>query len=221
MPSHWHLLFNLFWAKWCDKAKENTEQQEEKLTKHKTHIKPHISSYILLLKCFEWWFSVSIRLWHPSIASLSDIHISTGLEYSKELVQKDYRNCRNGTSVPDNNRNDVNLIDYTTNEIHQSKIESPIPTSPSSSLFVRNKNPFLIGEMKHSDDFTQSPMKICLVVSPPTSKLLQVCWTHIICKYTKTNTNKLSSTYTKTYRHRHICTHRNTHTHNTTNNRSA
>ncbi|XP_055321220.1 pleckstrin homology domain-containing family G member 5 isoform X3 [Sitodiplosis mosellana] len=98
-------------------------------------------------------------------------------EMDKEPIESfinDYRNCRNGTSVPDNNRNDVNLIDYTTNEKHQSKIESSIPTSPSSSLFLRNKNPFLIGEMKHSDEFTQSPMKICLVVSPPTSKLLQL-----------------------------------------------
>lgn len=76
--------------------------------------------------------------------------------------------------------NDVNLIDcYTTNETHQSKIETPQPlTSPSSStisttsnLFKRNKNPFLIGEMKHSDELTQSPIKISLVVSPPTNKL--------------------------------------------------
>lgn len=96
----------------------------------------------------------------------------------RKLVLRVYglKDYRNGISSTDSSHiNDVNLIDYTTNETHQSKIESPTPTSPSSSLFVRNKNPFLIGDMKHSDEFTQSPMKICLVVSPPTSKLLQVC----------------------------------------------
>lgn len=101
-----------------------------------------------------------------------------------ELILKDYSNGISGNLI-DTKINDANLIDcYTTNEIHQSKIESPQPlTSPSSSttttttstLFKRNKNPFLIGEMKHSDECTQSPMKICLVVSPPTNKLLQVC----------------------------------------------
>lgn len=95
---------------------------------------------------------------------------------------------RNGSNGPNNNRNDVNLIDYTTNETHQSKIESPLPTSPSSTIIPRNKNPFLIGEMKHSDDCTQSPMKICLVVSPPTSKLLQVMQEHK--SYVNTHNNK-------------------------------
>ncbi|XP_031617991.1 pleckstrin homology domain-containing family G member 5-like isoform X2 [Contarinia nasturtii] len=94
-------------------------------------------------------------------------------EMNKEPIES-INDYRNGTSGPDNNKNDVNIIDYTTNKIHQSKIESPIPTSPSSSLFVRNKNPFSISEMKHSDESTQSPMKICLVVSPPTNKLLQL-----------------------------------------------
>lgn len=101
-------------------------------------------------------FEMIQKIWLPTSCPLSF--------HSKE----DYRN----DSSPDNNRNDVNIIDYTTNEIHQSNIESPSP-SPSSSFSVRN-NPLVISEtrptiseMRPNDELTP---QICLVVPPP-SKL--------------------------------------------------
>lgn len=120
-----------------------------------------------------------------------------------ELILKDYRNGISGNPI-DTKINDANLIDCCTpNETHRSIIQSSKPLTSSSSLsssstttatttkittttnnntttstlLKLNKNPFLIGEMKHNDEFTQSPLKICLVVSPPTNKLLQVCLT--------------------------------------------
>lgn len=109
------------------------------------------------------------------------------------------KDCCNGMAVADKNSNNVNLIDYTSNEMFTSKIEplpyaslalasttatatvtkltsTPFTSFQYSNMNVNNKNnPFLIDDTKHTDEFTQSKMKICLVVSPPTNKLLQVC----------------------------------------------